>query len=77
MPRGSERNRTRIEIAEGATSVDAIVALRMPPGDPYLVSFIGEVVIREERATLRLEDGDGVSIMPPLKGVGGVAGVKA
>jgi sulfur carrier protein ThiS len=68
LPPGSSANRGELEIGEGATPVDVMQQLGMPMDRTYLTGVNGELVTKDQRATHVLNDGDELSIMPPLKG---------
>ena len=68
LPAGSTGNRAELEVSAGATPMDVMRQLGMPPDENYLVSLNGEVVVISERATRVLGEGDSLAIMPPMKG---------
>lgn len=68
LPEGSARNRAELEVDPGTTPLDVMKTLGLPLDDPYLVALNGIVVVKQERATQELTDGDELVLMPPLKG---------
>ena len=68
LPPGADRDRAEIEVAPGATPVDVIKFLDMPPEGTYLVVLNGASVARREHGSRVLSEGDVLAIMPPLRG---------
>ena len=68
LPPGADRDRAEIEVAPGATPVDVIKLLGMPPEGAYLVVLNGASVARREHGSRVLSEGDVLAIMPPLRG---------
>lgn len=68
LPPGSARNNAQLELPDGASPIDVIVKLGMPPADSYLVTLNGAIVPTVQRAACTLKEGDQLSVMPPLKG---------
>jgi thiamine biosynthesis protein ThiS len=68
LPAGSAGNQAEVEVAEDITPQGVIEKLGMPSDGSYLVIRNGETVPKAERATLRLQTGDTLAIVPPLKG---------
>jgi len=68
LPAGGARNEAEIEVAEGITPQGVIDKLGMPPDGSYLVIRNGETVPKAARTTVRLQAGDTLAIVPPLKG---------
>ena len=68
LPPGAEGNLAEVEVAEGATPLDVIRQLGMPPEGSYLVVLNGASVPKAERETRPLAADDTLSIMPPLRG---------
>ncbi len=66
-PQGAD-GETVIELAQGATPVDALAALDLPPEETYVTLVNGEMVPPEARAGVRLADNDVLTVFPPLKG---------
>ena len=63
---GKEENRTffDMEVKEGTTCTDLLVALHIPENLPKVILINGRVE-KEENV---LQDGDEVSILPPIEG---------
>ncbi len=68
LPPGADRDMAEIEVAPGATPVDVINLLGMPPEGSYLVVLNGASVARREHSSRVLSEGDVLAIMPPLRG---------
>jgi molybdopterin converting factor small subunit len=66
----ASRGRGRVALGEGATLLDLLELLAIPPAQAQMVLVNGEQAPRSEaaRAGWRLEPGDVVSIFPPLAG---------
>ena len=68
LPRGSTGNVIEIEVAAGATPLDVMAQLGIPPEGTYLVTHNGAAVPTARRPGLTLSKNDTLAIMPPLKG---------
>ncbi len=68
LPEGSARNSAELEVPAGASALNVIERLGMPPEGGYLVIHNGVAVPKAARAACRLSAGDELAIMPPLKG---------
>ena len=68
LPPGSDRNKAQLDLPTGASPLDVMKKLGMPLGDSYLVTLNGAIVPIKQREGCVLNDGDQLSIMPPLKG---------
>jgi thiamine biosynthesis protein ThiS len=68
LPAGSSGNTAQLDMAEGATPLQVMERLGMPPEGGYLVILNNTVVPKAERAERKLSDGDRLAIVPPLKG---------
>jgi len=67
LPGGGRDNRAEIEAEDGATPQAIMTTLGFPDG-AYLISVNGTAVPKAERATKRLEGGDELAILVPLRG---------
>jgi sulfur carrier protein ThiS len=67
LPPGSAPNLAELEVKQGASPLDVIRQLGMPPEDSYLVSVNGAIVPPSKREAWSLCDNDKLSIMPPLR----------
>jgi molybdopterin converting factor small subunit len=65
-----DRGRGEVELNEGATLADLIERLEIPNplAQMVLIDGLQEPKSREERASRTLEDGQTVSIFPPIAG---------
>ena len=65
-----DRGRGEVELNEGATLADLIERLEIPNplAQMVLIDGLVEPKSREERASRTLEDGQTVSIFPPIAG---------
>ena len=68
LPAQRTGNRAQLDVAEGATALDVMRQLGMPPEGSYLVIVNDELLPEERRGEVRLRDGDRLSINPPLRG---------
>lgn len=68
LPPERTGNRATLEVAEATTPAQIMQDLGFPADGSYLVIVNGELVPAEQRAELRLAEGDQLSINPPLKG---------
>ena len=68
LPPGNTGSTAEIEVAEGATPIDVVVQLGMPPGESYLITLNGVSLPKADRATRTLSADDTLAIMPPLRG---------
>ncbi len=68
LPDGARNNVAEIEVASGATPLDVMAQLGIPPNGVYLVTHNGMAVPTAERPGLTLAENDTLAIMPPLKG---------
>lgn len=68
LPPGASGNLAELEVAEGATPLDVIRQLGMPPDGSYLVILNGTGVPKAERESRSLAADDTLAIMPPLRG---------
>ncbi|MCZ6888649.1 MAG: MoaD/ThiS family protein [Gammaproteobacteria bacterium] len=57
-----------IELAPGATTADARVALDPPAAESNITLVNGEIVRAAERAGRRLAEDDALTVFPPIKG---------
>ena len=67
---GGDRGRGPLELPAGATLVDLLIALQIPPELAQMVMLNGEQVAVdwEARRAITLREGDTVSIFPPVAG---------
>ena len=68
MPPGTSGNMAQLDIEDGATPVQVMDRLGMPPEGSYLVILNDTEVPKAERAACKLRDGDKLAIVPPLRG---------
>ncbi len=68
LPKGSTNDEAMIEFDDGFTPIDVMKKLGLPLDEFYLVILNDTVVPKAQRETTVLNDGDSLSIFPPLKG---------
>ena len=68
LPSGATGNRAELKLDDGATALDVVARLGMPPETNYLITLNGAIVPMSQRETTTLSDDDELSILPPLKG---------
>ncbi len=64
-PGGAER---QLELADGATLADVMTELALPKGETYATLLNGQSVPTAERAAQPINDGDTLTVFPPLEG---------
>ena len=68
LPAGANGSLAPLDVAEGATPIDVMGQLGVPLDGSYLISVNGSAIPKAKRSEHRLEDGDTLAIMPPLRG---------
>lgn len=68
LPGGTEGNTAEIEVPDGATINGFLGHIGAPIDGNYLIIINGESVPPSTRGDVILNDGDSMSLMPPLKG---------
>lgn len=66
-PPAKKGNRTRLELANGASVADALEALGIPPDARMMIIFEGDVITPEKFATTTLTSGSELSVIPPIQ----------
>lgn len=57
-----------LELPDSACIPDAVAATTLKPDEAYMVSVNSQVVVKSARSSHRLNDGDIVTILAPLRG---------
>lgn len=68
LPGGSRNNRVEIDVADGATVVEALQPFGLPPRLTHLVLVNGTFIPPDQRAIKILGDGDVLAVWPPIAG---------
>ena len=68
LPPEAERNKARIEVAEGTTVAQLVNELGLPPELTHLVLVNGVYISPEERDTRIFQAGDEFAVFPPIAG---------
>ena len=68
LPQDAVKNQAQITVAEGATVMDVINAINLPPEHCHLVLVNGVYVTPSDRETHVLNDGEALAIWPPVAG---------
>lgn len=68
LPDGVEGNTGDVEMPDGLSILDALDHLGAPVDGNYLIVVNGQAVPPSTRGDVILNDGDAMSLMPPLKG---------
>ena len=68
LPAGSSFNKCKISVDEGASLEALLQRVPIPADKPYLVIVNDEKVSREAYADTRIQAGDDVVLLPPIKG---------
>lgn len=68
LPPRADGGEAVITVPDGATTIDVMRLLGMPPEGSYLVVLNGAVLPVADRPSTRLAENDSLAIMPPLKG---------
>ena len=68
LPAGAENNTAALDVSDESTVLDVMTQLGLPPEHRYLVILNGANVPTSARGETIVNDGDDLSIMPPLKG---------
>lgn len=68
LPEAASSTGAVLTAAEGATPASVLQAYGIDVADGFLVTINGEVVVPSAVATRRLNDGDQLTILPPLRG---------
>jgi len=68
LPAGSSFNKCVIGVDEGASLEALLQRVPIPANKPYLVIVNDEKVSREAYADTRIQVGDDVVLLPPIKG---------
>ncbi len=62
---GAER---QLELADGATLADVMTELALPRGETYATLINGQSVPTDKRAAQPINDGDTLTVFPPIEG---------
>lgn len=68
LPEGTEGRSAEVEVPDGATILGALDALEIPQDGRFLLSVNSKAIRPDLRADHVLNDGDTMSLLPPLKG---------
>ena len=68
LPPGTVGTETIVDLPESATIPDALGALSVPMNLTHIVFVNGRHVLRPDRATYQLKDGDILGAFPPIGG---------
>ena len=67
LPAGERPGRARVALPPGRSVAELLGTLGLAPERPLLVVLNGRVVPPAERAAALLEDGDSLSLAPPIR----------
>lgn len=68
LPEGAEGNTAEIDVPDGLSITGVLEHLGAPADGNYLIVVNGDAVPPSTRGDVILNDGDAISLMPPLKG---------
>jgi len=68
LPEGTEGRSAEVEVPDDASVAGALDALGVEQDGRFLLSVNGSAVRPDDRAAHNLNDGDTMSLLPPLKG---------
>ena len=68
LPARTQGDEAMVVVPDGATAIDVMRQLGIPPEGSYLLVLNGAVLPVAERPSTRLAENDSLAIMPPLKG---------
>ena len=68
LPAGSGFGETTLEVGAGTTTARVLQTLRLPGDETYLIMVNDERIAAAELGSRVLDEGDTVTIAPPIKG---------
>ena len=68
LPEGTEGRSAEVDVPDGSSVVDALDALGIERDGRFLLSVNSKAVRPDDRAAYMLNEGDTLSLLPPLKG---------